>query len=304
MKILYVANHSAGKNDDEGAIADGFEKLGHEVIRANQNEFRVIPTRNYSYCDFMLCHHLWNPHQIEKLKIPKVFWCFDLISYPRDPSLAARNQRRMNGIRQLTKTCDLGLMSDGDWVERNGSDKLVEFKQGADHRIVGMHKPIDGFSADILFMGIRNGGGVGRSSFVKFMFANFRDHFKHVRSVYREALARMIASSKVVVAPDHPMTDRYWSNRIYIALGFGALLLHPRVKGLEKYFKHEEHLLYYDSREHLHHQLELVLKAEEGGQIQDFFNGIRYAGWAEAVAQHTYMSRCEDLINIVKERLL
>ena len=38
MKIVYVAKHHSGDNDDEGAICYALEALGHEVVRFRENE--------------------------------------------------------------------------------------------------------------------------------------------------------------------------------------------------------------------------------------------------------------------------
>jgi hypothetical protein len=301
MKIVYVAKHDSGFNDDEGAILHGLQSLGHEVDLVQQNALDTsIDGTQY---DFMLLHHFDRPERLQHIKVPKVFWFFDLVNYPDDRTLIPRNTRRKFLIKQLTKACDLGLMSDGDWVRQDTSGKLVEFKQGADQRIVGAHEPCRGnFHIPILFMGSAK-GGQGRESFVKFLKDEYGTKFVQVRKVYREALAKVIASSLMVVAPDHPITDNYWSNRVYMALGFGALLLHPRVKSLENQFRDCQHIIYYDTRKDLEDTIGMILANPAS------VNGVGW-DWMKSSAvetikkNHTYQHRCRDLIELVKERIL
>ncbi len=67
-----------------------------------------------------------------------------------------------------------------------------------------------------------------RESFIQEMRHRWGSRFHHVeRGVHGAQLAELIARARVVVAPDSPVTDRYWSNRVYNALGLGAFLMHP-----------------------------------------------------------------------------
>src|SRR5258705_108551 len=132
MRILYVAKHDAKGNCDEEAISHALEQLGHIVIKLHERD--GSSTFNH-VADFMLCHHWRNLDELRRIKIPKVFWCFDLID-SKDPTIAKRDLERINWITQMTNACDLGFMTDGDWVGKDKTGKLLWLMQGADERIV------------------------------------------------------------------------------------------------------------------------------------------------------------------------
>jgi len=53
LKILYVARHTCGLNDDEGAITYGLESLGHTVIKIQQDlGFEAQAIRDVDFCLF------------------------------------------------------------------------------------------------------------------------------------------------------------------------------------------------------------------------------------------------------------
>lgn len=233
------------------------------------------------------------------MKCPKVFWWFDLINFP-DPTIARRCRARRLWMKTVLPHVDLGFVTDGTWQAGNGGGKLIWLPQGADGRIVGR-----GFSTrppaltpvPILFTGIRD-GGIGRASFVDEMQARYGGDFRHVNSgVYRRALADLIASSEIVVAPDAPVSGRYWSNRVYNALGFGAFLLHPYCGGLASQYEDRREIVYYRSRGELHELIAYYRqRPEERRAIAD-------AGLARTLREHTYEHRVASLIQTVRERL-
>lgn len=295
MKILFVAKHDAGQADDEGAVAHALEALGHHVYRINEKQ----GLRAYRWsADLMLSFKFGNVGALEKVKCRKVFWYFDLTSFP-DPTIHARGQSRLRWMRSILPHVDLGFATDGDLVARDCSRKLIWLPQGADGRITGMGRANPAAAgAPILFTGISTNGGQGRVSFVEEMAAKYGDDFRHVSSgVYRRDLANLIASSEIVVAPDAPITDRYASNRVWNALGFGAFLLHPRCKFLETMYEDRKEIVYYANREELHDLIAYYRQRPEERRA------IAEAGLARTVAEHTYTHRVEKLIAVARERL-
>ena len=298
MKILYVAKHGSGGNQDEDAIAHALTTLGHEVIRIQEHKGGAATGES---ADFLLFHK-WSGRMANKvipwLKMKKVFWYFDLVDYQQDPTLRKRNLNRINWMGSTVPMVDLGFCTDGDWVRKDYSGgKLVRLLQGADGRFIGKQNsardPIE-----ILFTGISKGGGVKRIGFVDDMVTRYGDKFEHISSgSYQHSLGRRITRAKIVVAPDSPVTNYYWSNRVYTSLGFGAFMLHPYCKTLLSHYEDRKEIVYYKSRKELHKLIEYYLsRPEERERIAE-------AGMKRTLAEHTYKHRCEKLIQIVKERL-
>ena len=294
MRIAYVAKHDqANSNDDEGAIAHALTKLGHDVQRLREG-------RGQDACkmeaDFLLFHGWDDAEALHRVKVPKVFWYFDLVTTLCD-SIRGRQERRQDWMRRIIPLVDLGFCTDGDFVAQDKTGKLVCLRQGADERVAGFGRPM-GRDIPILMTG-SDRGGTKRQSFVDEMFTRWGgEWFVRVHSgVHGRALADLIASSRVVVAPDFPATDRYWSNRAFLTLGFGGFLLHPFCSELAKQYEHEKEIVFYADRRDLHKRIEHALIHDE------WRKNILVSALKRTLAEHTYRCRCAELIHVVKERL-
>lgn len=302
MKILYIANHGqVNSNDDEGAITYTLRQLGHEVDLANQSA--VVhesdsfwdATARYDLCLF----HKWSePELIRWVRCRKAFWYFDLVDFP-DPLIQRRCLQRIDWMRTTIPLVDLGFCTDGDWVDRWPSEKLVWLTQGADERVVGRGAAISPPICDVLFTGTVR-GGLGRESFVADLRSRYGSRrFYHVQSgVHGRKMADLIASSRIVVAPDSPVTNRYWSNRVYNVLGFGGFLLHPYSKGLVDQVGYGRGVVYYASRKDLYELVDLYL-----GPLKSARWGVAESGIETVRAGHLYRHRVESLIRTCQERL-
>jgi hypothetical protein len=306
MKILYIARHSSGDNDDEGAIAHSLESLGHKVILALESTsplimYRKLAEEEYRNVDFVLFNHCSNYSLLSSIKAPKVFWCFDLIDFSSDPSLECRNKQRIEWINKLTSLTDLGFLSDGDWVNRDRTGKLHRLMQGADTRVAS--QMIQTGDRDILFTG-EIYGGEDRKSWARFMRSEFGLRFqvypprRGTKRKHGKKLCKLLNSARIIAAPDGPVTDHYWSNRVYLTLGFGAFLIHPYCKTLEEHYVDKKEIVFYRDRTELKDLINYYLKYPEQRRV------IRQAGYARTMADHTYTNRCRELINIVKKHLL
>lgn len=294
MKILYVANHNqANSNDDEGAITHAFQILGHQVERVREVNGRNA-CRIQEGCDFLLFHKWSDWDTLQAITIPRVFWYFDLVTQP-EVAFRGRNQTRQAWMHQALKLVHTGFCTDGEWVSLY-PDKLRWLPQGCDERIAGQQFPtleVDG----ILFTGTKRGGQV-RSGFVDEMQARYGARFRHVESqLHGKDLAQLIQSYKIVVAPDGPIMEHYWSNRIYLTLGFGGFLLHPWNTFLaERHYTDGGDICFYRNRPHLHALIEFY-RTNEAAR-----NRIARSGMETTLKCHTYRRRCEQLITTLKER--
>lgn len=299
MKILYVAKHNSGDNDDEGAIAYALRVLGHDVDLVNE---RIGRSAINMRADFLLCHK-WDDYEaISRVKIPKVFWFFDLIESD-DWHLKARGAERAAWANKMAELCDLGFLTDGDWVARDATGKLHHLLQGADERFVGPGSAAEK-TIDVLFFGSTIHGGK-RISHVEELKKRLPQlglrfvacgHHPKDRKHGRE-LANLIAQAKLVIAPDGPVSDLYWSNRVYLTIGFAGCLLHPWCAKLATHYEDWEDLVFYRSRDEA---LELMARL---AQDQAATATIGHFGCETTKRRHLYRHRCEELVKIVRERL-
>ena len=80
-------------------------------------------------------------------------------------------------------------------------------------------------------------------------------------------------------------------------LGFGAFLLHPYAQTLTKHYTDKVDLVYYRGEKDLYSKIEYFWDHPEE------CNTIRQAGYRRTLAEHTYVHRCEQLIQTVQERI-
>lgn len=293
MRILYVGKHGSGGNDDEGAITYALEVLGHTVITVREQEASSVDLDSIK-ADLLLCHGWHDLRTLSAVKsMPKSFWYFDRVNDP-DQSLVNRNNHRMSWVSEITNIVDIGFCTDGDHVAGDTSGKLHWLTQGADERVVGRGVATDRNAPPILITASVVNGGDRRRRFI----ADFKERWgPSVRvvekGVHGRAMANLIASAKVVVAPQHPSSDRYWSNRVYQSLGFGAVLIHPNCDHLREHYG--DSVSWYRSEG----QLDKLVTWELGLKHNDsWLNGYEYT-----LHHDLYRHRVKRLLATVKEKL-
>lgn len=297
MKILYVAKHDSGGNDDEGAVAWALTRLGHSVQSLQERYGEKAPMIvEKDRVDLVLFHKWLDVPSLQRIKCKKAFWYFDLVEWPADPTLAKRSAARREWMAAVLPHVDFGFCTDGDWVDKDTSGKLRWLCQGADERICGKLELVK-YDFDVLFTGLGVSGGVRRGEFVERLQQVYGERFLHVRSgIHRRQLQELIGRCRVVVAPWSPVTDRYWSNRVYNALGFGACLVHPWCEILAKQYVPGKHLSFYRTPSELLTYVNNLLTSKP---MRDDMGA---AGLRHTLAEHTYRRRCEMLIDFVSGR--
>lgn len=296
MRIAYIAKHNSGGNDDEEAILHALQRLGQSVDCIHEKEATETKIRE-TKPDFILCHGWSQFSTITNLKsIPKVFWYFDLVEYP-DKTLNQRSLYRKAWAIEMMRYCDLGFFTDGDFclkMKRAYSGRAHILRQGFDDRMIQPFKPsTDQYS--ILFFGNEKGGGKEREDWLKEMKERWGSQFyQYKRGIYKEDMSRKINEFKLTIAPGGPVTDNYWSNRVYLMTGYGGFHLHPYSSGLNEEFGG---CLPLYNKSNCQNLIEMFLsKKGDRDQIAELCYNI-------TIKNLTYSQKVSELLEIVKVNL-
>lgn len=307
MKILYLARVENHDNADEIAIAFALEKLGHSVTPVHEKRRHRTPEQQDALerGNFDMC--LFHKHEVVSeiahlsKRMPCAFWYFDMVrSVIDDPSLKSRSEFRIRWMQDVLSHVIAGFCTDGDYVAADATGKLVWLMQGADERVAGFGAKQHA-TAPILFTGMKHHGR-DRANHIDHLHARWGDKFTVLgdggpkRRVHGRELADLFASTRIVIAPNGPSTGMYWSNRVFLTLGFGGFLLHPYCEDLTKYYNGDE-LEMYRSVEECDALIERYLDDPDGRYR------MQVAGFNRTMKDHLYRHRCEELIRVVKERM-
>jgi hypothetical protein len=298
VNILHIGKHGPHDNADEDAITFALKQLGHNVSCIDEGQAKNLAT---SHLDFALFHKWADFEGIEALECNKVFWYFDLVEREdTDPKWQRRAAVRINWMEKVIPLVDLGFCTDGDWVKKDTSGKLIWLCQGCDERVMGFGEPTFD-QIDILFTGDPV-NGIKRLDHITQLQVHYGERFKVIgrqgeQRYHGRELANLYASAKVVIAPDSPASDLYWSNRVFNTLGLGGFLIHPYCDRLTEMYEPGDELIYYTCRKGLIELINYYLKRPEQRER------LRFNGIAKTAKAHTYRHRCEQLIKTVQERL-
>ncbi|HYE70432.1 MAG TPA: glycosyltransferase [Aquabacterium sp.] len=291
MRIAYVGRHGqlGTSNDDEGALTHALRLLGHEVLP-------VLEGRAVPLADLLLFNKWSDWPAIAAFSGPRAFWYWDRVDDP-DPTLARRNATRRAWMAEACRVSNLGFCTDGDWVAADKTGKLVWLPQGFDERLQPAVVP-ESQDVEILLPASVIKCGAAREKFVGRLKDRWGESVCHVEGgVHGLRLASLVARSRVVVCPDAPGTDSYWSNRVYLLAGLGAALLHPSSRGVRDQYAAGEQVMFYRSPTELDDMIGELLDRPSARRAMG--RGAR----ACTLACHTYRHRAEELVRVVRERL-
>jgi len=291
MRVVYVAkHHQKDSNDDEGAIAHALTQLGHRVVLVPESQ-GATPPRG----DILLFHKWSNTDQLKKLngKMLRAFWYFDLVGTCGDSSYIQRSAARMRWMHAVTPNVDIGFCTDGDWVDEDLTGKLRTLHQGFDSRLEAEEAEKQVFP--MLFVGGLPNGSVRAQRFQE-LKQEYGDQLVHMSSgVYRESLAVALASAAISVALDSPVTNRYWSNRVYNSCGLGAFTLHPYCAELAEEYQEGKEIAFYSCPQEFREKVLYYSRNAEQRQA------VAQRGRARTLKDHTYYNRCKELMKLIKE---
>lgn len=280
MKIIYFANHgNTGSDDTEGHISYSLRKLGHEVVEVNESKPH-IPAG-----DLFLFHKGGGYiHQIlPKLKMPKVFWYFDKVWHDRPA-----------WFEKTLPMVDFGFLTDETWLKGHLSPKLAVLRQGIGDRDISPGKPdLARFGGKVAFTGQIYSG---REQFSKTLRQSFFDDYRIYNNIFNRDLFDLCASVPIIIAPPYPSDDHYWSSRIYMVLGSGGFLVHPKLAGLAEEYQDGVHYAGYSD------EFEMIEKIRHFLAYPKEREKIREAGYQKTINEFTYTQRCKSLLAILAQK--
>ncbi len=306
MDIAYVCRaYNRISNDDEGAVKHALCALGHKVICYNERYLSsALLPRILADAPALVLFNKWDDvktlEELGNRGILRAFWYWDLVDYP-DAALERRCAVRKAWMDKVLPQVDIGFCVDGDWVEKVNQEmpnKLVWLPQGADNRVCS--KPPEyptRQTTDLLLTGTDRPTGSKRHTFVQKLQSRYKRKLVHIREgVFGDALTAAYLQTRIVIAPDSPITDKYWSNRVYNVLGRGAYLLHPFSEGLN--LEYGATIDFYSNWDDLCQRIDRLTTDDSW----TYRSEKAYMGWRSTKLKYTYFHRCAELIRIVKER--
>jgi len=291
MKIIYFANFKNENSDrTEQHIKKAFEDLGHEVICYDETSVKE-PNDMLTVAqdaDMFLFHKagvegVISLNQLTSIlthiTCPKVCWYFDKIE---------GNTERMQYINLVSKYADKVFVTDRTFIRRHKDHKLEYLPQGYGN--IDYVSKIKEYTNGIVFIGNPYGE---REEFVTNLFRRYGKLFKVTNSHFNEDLIDMCKSSKIIVAPEFPSDDFYWSSRLYLILGSGGFLIHPDLFGIKEDGELTEgkHFAGYRGYKELFDVIEYYMEHDEERER------IKAQGIAKVRSTLTYKDRIRQLIN-------
>lgn len=309
MKITFVGNFGVDYSS-ETHHAKTLESLGHEVIRQQEGEVsaRVIAD-NARNSDLLVWVHThgWttpNPTNIDilstmkALNIPTMTYHLDLwLGIEREADLSSDPFYKDIGY---FFTVDK-LMA--DWFNENTEVKGRFMPAGVFDQEVYMAKPEPKYN--VIFVGSRgyHKEWQYRPQLIDWLRDTYKERFTlvggdgDIPTTRGHALNQLYADTKVVIGDtlcknfDYPY---YLSDRIFETTGRGGFLIHPIIKGLDRYFTKNEVVQYHFGEfDELKYLIDYYLENDLERET------IRHAGFLRTKFNHTYKHRWQEILKEV-----
>lgn len=257
--LLYVANHhNRGVDDTEGHISRAFEELGWQVIKASESD------TEFPDADVMFYHKFMPPKEYSG---KKVCWYFDKVDF----------NGRKEEVDESFKRSDLFFATDGDY------SKAINLHQGVGYDCRG-GQVVE--APEIAFTGSIYGE---RGEWHKKLKDIYGDRYEAFNDKHGRDLNDLCVSTKVMVSPQYPQTDKFWSNRVYNTLGRGGFLIHPYCKDILKEFKDGKNIVLYKDFDDMVKKIDYYLENDEEREK------IRIAGRDLVRSKYTYKDRVKTI---------
>ncbi len=287
MKIIYLGHfNNLNSNRVEEDIKYAFEQLGHKVIAVPEKDIEKL--LEYK-ADMLLFHKAGVGTYIDlnqwvqilsHITYKKVMWYFDPINLI---------QGREQFIETVADYIEYGFLVDDTWRRRHKYKNLYSLKEGIGHSS-GLGHPVDDYKCDVAFAGSVYGE---REQFVGLLKNRYGGKFRVFANTFGQNLSDLHASAKIIVAPDYPSDEFYWSSRFYLTLGSGGFLVHPDLYGLKEEFTEGKHFVGYKGWEEMIATIDYFLEHEEERKT------IRQQGYKRCLEVATFKHRVEKMLKTI-----
>lgn len=289
MKIFYV--NVIEQNAGWGAecfVNRGLLRNGHHTITLDYRVHRQSLARKFLEVDdfdvFFLQRAEGFPIKLLKaVNRPRFFWASELVSRCRDqdPLLASG---LFEHIFVHSQQCKKTVVNKGWQSAECVSVLLNGFDETVQYRIPNIRKDID-----VLFVG----NILPRR---RLWLDSLKKYFNIVeQNVYGQEMTKLFNRSKIVLnihAEDYLDTE----TRIFEALGCGSFVLTERLSS-ESPFSSGIHLVEVDNIDEMVEKIDYYLKND------DIREAIASQGYAEAISNHTYTIRAEEITSYFQKHL-
>lgn len=324
MKILYVGNFTQ-KHCTEVHLARTLEKLGHEVVRLQENELsHSWVTDHQNGADLFLFTRTWGGfvmlddlNRLRSLGIPTVSYHLDLYV-----GLSRKYLHGPQSLDQVLQTdpfwrTDFVFTPDGDpesakVFKKNGVQHYY-MKPGVFEDECNMVPPSFIEQKSVLFVGggdrVGSSSGYGhpewpyRDRLITWLYDTYGTRFSkfgHPQETIRnDELNQLYANHKVVVGDSVCINFNhmhYWSDRVYETIGRGGFMIHPYIRGMEEEFEDGKHIVFYKfgDFDDLKRKIDYYLEHDEEREA------IRRAGHEMVKSNCTYTQRMQKMIETVQ----
>ena len=307
MRITYLGNF-AHEWCTENLIARTLGRMGHEVIRIQENEAyweEVVKEANKN--DLFLWGLTYNffksdaKKMIANIKVPKAGFHLDVfIGIDREPMVKKHPYFKM----------DYFFSTDGD---PETLKKFKEYGVNAYYIPAAMSKEecyiapkIKAYENDIIFVGSTkyHKEYPYRGLLIDWLESVYDTRFqvipnKKIKLAQGHELNKLYASTKIVIGDSFNRDGKqsfYWSNRIPETTGHGGFLIHPWVEGLGQYYTDNIDLVMYERAdfEQLKELIDYYLYHDEERET------IRRNGMLKTKANHTFDNVIAEMFKIME----
>lgn len=287
MRIAYLHNRMGHFVSDstEHHITQALRELGHTVLLVPEDSALNVVDLPF---DILLFHKggQYIFPILEKLKkrpeTKAVCWYFDKAWDGREYFL---DKLRSRGVKMF--------VTDGDYASSRPDVVVVRQGWGSLNSIEGTSQP-ERWTEKIGFLGSLYGERVAWHSFMEKMFPN--ELYKNRNNIHGKVLCDYMATVPIIVAPPFPSTEDYSSNRVFLTLGAGGFLIHPRLKHLKGELEDGKHLILYSNLEEMVIQINQFLDVRFEPERQK----IARAGMELVRSEFTYKERIKKVLSYVK----
>lgn len=300
MKILYFASLESKTEGRKNTyyVKRAFEKLGHEVINVNDDNFvdddllKIVNDKKPDLflfhkggCTFETTEELRDrmerlKYLLSKIPCKKVFWYFDKVY-----------QGREYYIHEMLQYVDAGFSTDGTFIRRHKYPNLFLLRQGASKDAkLGDYDEI--YDCDIALIGSIYGA---RTSLTTMLSRKYGDRFRVYSNVFGKDFANLCESAKIILSPMYPMDNFYWSDRVYKVLSHRGLLFHPKFHGLEEEdgLISGKHYIGYKTYPDLVNKIDSMLEEDDLTRLK-----IAQEGRDHVLHNCTLEERCQQILTI------